>query len=235
MLRTEPLPIMFEPCIPATSDRLPSGPGWVHEIKHDGFRLMVYLNITGVRLVTRNGHDWADRYPTVAAAVATLHCRSCVIDGEVAICDEHGRAIFDRLQQGPRVKPEAILLAFDLLELDGRDLRREPLEVHKATLLSLLNGAPVGVQYVERRCRRPSIKLDQLALFTPDILGPRRAPARSPVPAGPVFFQTDRGVLSCRVGIDRNREEAPARGGGGAVVRKDEVYRSKMSVKRTSI
>ena len=61
MLRTEPLPIMFEPCIPATSDRLPSGPGWVHEIKHDGFRLMAYPDDGGICLLTRNGHDWADR------------------------------------------------------------------------------------------------------------------------------------------------------------------------------
>jgi bifunctional non-homologous end joining protein LigD len=77
-----------------------------------------------VHLSTRNGHDWTDRYPAVAAAVGRLSCRSCIIDGEVAILDDDGRALFDRLQQGSRVKPEAILFAFDLLELDGQDLRR---------------------------------------------------------------------------------------------------------------
>jgi hypothetical protein len=88
--------------------------------------------IAGIRLLTRNGHDVVDRYPTVATAVGQLKCWSCTIDGEVAILDERGRACFERLQQGSRVKPEAILYAFDLLELDGCDLRQEPLVTRNA-------------------------------------------------------------------------------------------------------
>jgi bifunctional non-homologous end joining protein LigD len=142
-------PSAFEPCIPTQADRPPSGPGWLHEIKHDGFRLIAHREATGVRLLTRNGHDWSDRYPAVVAAVGKLRCKSCVIDGEVVICDEHGRAVFDRLQNGPRIKPEAVLFAFDLIELDGQDLRREPLLTRKKTLLSLIKGARAGVRYNE--------------------------------------------------------------------------------------
>ena len=139
----------FEPCVPTQADRPPSGAGWLHEIKHDGFRLIAHRDAGGLRLITRNGHDFTDRYPAAAAAVGHLRCRSCVIDGEVVIVDAEGRAVFDRLQEGPRIKPEAILFAFDLLELDGLNLRREPLLTRKSTLLSLLKGAPHGILYNE--------------------------------------------------------------------------------------
>ena len=72
-----------------------SGPGWVHEIKHDGYRLIARRDAGGVRLITRNGYDWSDRYPAVAAAIGTLKRKSCLIDGEVVICDEDVRAVFD--------------------------------------------------------------------------------------------------------------------------------------------
>jgi bifunctional non-homologous end joining protein LigD len=149
MLRTVSRPATFEPCIPTQADTPPSGPGWLHEIKHDGFRLIACGDGAGVRLITRNGHDWTGRYPTVANAVGRLNCRSCVIDGEVVILDDVGRAVFDRLQHGSRVKPEAILFAFDLIELNGEDLRRESLLTRKSTLLSLLKGAPHGIVYNE--------------------------------------------------------------------------------------
>jgi bifunctional non-homologous end joining protein LigD len=149
MLRTATRPLPFEPCIPTQADRPPPGPGWVHEIKHDGYRLIARRDGAGVRLITRNGHDFSERYPAVADAVGRLRCRSCVIDGEAVILDQEGRAVFDLLQHGPRVKPEAILFAFDLLEFDGQDLKREPLLTRKATLLSLLKGASHGVLYNE--------------------------------------------------------------------------------------
>jgi bifunctional non-homologous end joining protein LigD len=152
MLRTASR-LAFEPCIPTLADRPPSGPGWIHEIKHDGFRLIAKRDGAGVRLLTRNGHDWSDRYPAVASAIGRLSCWSCVVDGEVAIVDQEGRAVFELLQQGPRIKPEAILFAFDLLELDGADMRRKPLLTRKRRLLKLLdellNGAPTAVIYNE--------------------------------------------------------------------------------------
>jgi bifunctional non-homologous end joining protein LigD len=134
-------PWFIEPCQPSAADKPPSGPRWIHEIKHDGYRLMARRDGASFRLLTRNGNNWSELFPTVAAAVGLLKVRSCLIDGEVVVCDEHGLAVFDLLRQGNRVKHEAHLIAFDLLELDGRDLRREPIEERKRHLADLLNRA----------------------------------------------------------------------------------------------
>src|SRR5215472_7189877 len=113
----------IEPCLPSPADRPPSGPDWIHEIKHDGYRLMARRDPTGTRLLTRNGHDWAPRYPLIVEAVDRLKVRSCLIDGEAVTCDENGLAVFERLRRKPTGK-HVFLYAFDLLELDGQDLRR---------------------------------------------------------------------------------------------------------------
>src|SRR5262249_61929689 len=85
MLSTRlPPPGFIEPCLPTPADYPPSGPGWIHEIKHDGFRLMARRDAAGVRLLTRNGIDWADRYPLIAEAASALGVRSCLIHGEAA-------------------------------------------------------------------------------------------------------------------------------------------------------
>jgi bifunctional non-homologous end joining protein LigD len=151
MLRVPPSPPrsgFIEPCLPSAAERPPSGPDWVHEIKHDGYRLMARRDSVRVRLLTRNGHDWADRYPAIVEAVNALKARSCLLDGEAVVCDANGLAVFERLryQRGGR---EVFLFAFDLLELDGQDLRREPLETRKTTLASLLRGSLPGVRLNE--------------------------------------------------------------------------------------
>src|SRR5262245_31416266 len=82
---------IIQPCLPSPADRPPSGPGWIHEIKHDGFRMMVRRDpAAGVRLLTRNGHDWSGRYPLIATAVGALRVRSCLIDGEAVACGDDG-------------------------------------------------------------------------------------------------------------------------------------------------
>jgi bifunctional non-homologous end joining protein LigD len=103
----------------AAAPKPPTGQGWIHEIKHDGFRLLARRDAAGVRLFTRRGIDWIDRYPSIATAVAALSCRSCLIDGDVVIYGEDGIPVFDRLRQGRQPKTEAVLFAFDLLELGG--------------------------------------------------------------------------------------------------------------------
>lgn len=149
-----------EPCLPTLAPKPPSGSRWLHEIKHDGYRLQARRDADGVSLVTRNGYLWTDRYPSIAADIAALKCLSCIIDGEAVALDEHsGLPIFDRLRYGPREKPDVLLYAFDLLELDGRDLRGEPIEERKATLEKLLSKRvtprkgqrrpPKAIQYVE--------------------------------------------------------------------------------------
>jgi bifunctional non-homologous end joining protein LigD len=85
----------IEPCLPSSAPKPPVGPGWIHEIKLDGYRLMARRDATGVHLLTRRGFDWTIRYPLIAAAVAALSCRSCLIDGEVVICGEDGIPVFD--------------------------------------------------------------------------------------------------------------------------------------------
>jgi bifunctional non-homologous end joining protein LigD len=102
------------------------GPDWVHEIKHDGYRLIVRRDGPAVRLFTRRGYDWTDRYPAIAAAAAKLRAKSFTLDGEAVVAGEDGVAVFDALHRHGRVSV-AILQAFDLLELDGIDCRRVPM------------------------------------------------------------------------------------------------------------
>jgi bifunctional non-homologous end joining protein LigD len=139
----------IEPCLPVVAIKPPSGPGWLHEIKLDGFRLMAQRRGVGGRLLTRNGNDWTERYPSVVAAMKALKVKSCLIDGEITVCDERGVPVFDRLRHGRRVKPEAVLYAFDLLELDGEDLRARPIELRKAELERLLRTAMPALALVE--------------------------------------------------------------------------------------
>ena len=117
----------IEPCLPSPGDRPPDGPNWVHEIKHDGYRLMARRDPAGIRLITRGGYDWAQRYPLIVEAVNQLKVRSCLVDGEAVACDGNGLAVFERLRRKASGK-HVFLFAFDLLELDGQDLRREPFE-----------------------------------------------------------------------------------------------------------
>ena len=138
----------IEPCLPSPADRPPSGTNWIHEIKHDGYRLMARRDSVGVRLITRRGNDWSDRFPLVVEAVNHLKVRTCLIDGEVVCCDERGLARFDVLRRR-RNEAVAFLYAFDLLELDGTDLRREPIETRKATLASVLRKSRPGLRLNE--------------------------------------------------------------------------------------
>jgi bifunctional non-homologous end joining protein LigD len=99
-------------------------------------------------LLTRRGNDWSSRFPLIVEAVNQLKVRSCLIDGEAVCCDERGLAMFQMLRQR-RNEASAFLFAFDLLELDGTDLRREPIEVRKSTLASILRKSRPGVRLNE--------------------------------------------------------------------------------------
>jgi bifunctional non-homologous end joining protein LigD len=99
-----------------------------------------------VRLYTRPGNDMTRRFPLIVDALARL--RSCIIDGEAVACDENGVASFD-LVRHHRANDSVFLYAFDLIELNGDDLRRDPLEVRKATLASVLAKAGPGIRFNE--------------------------------------------------------------------------------------
>src|SRR5438067_5087703 len=122
----------------------PSGPGWLHEIKHDGFRILARRDSAGVGLITRAGNDFSSRFPFIAMAVGKLPARSCLIDGEAIVCDENGLAVFDLIRRHGALA-SAVHCAFDLLELDGRDLRRELIEKRKALLAKLLKGEQMSM------------------------------------------------------------------------------------------
>jgi bifunctional non-homologous end joining protein LigD len=132
------------PCIPIRAPKPPVGPGWVHEIKHDGYRLQVRREGEAVRLFTRRGYDWSGRYPAIAVTATLLRARSFTLDGEAVVCGPDGVAIFNALHRRGTVT-EAMLYAFDLLELDGEDLRGLPLGDRKKRLARLLGGRRLGI------------------------------------------------------------------------------------------
>jgi bifunctional non-homologous end joining protein LigD len=90
--RLRPGPVA--PCLPHPSEEPPAGRGWIHEIKHDGFRIMARRDSKGVRLYTRNGYDFADRFAQIAEAMLSLPVQSCFIDGEAIVVDERGLSVF---------------------------------------------------------------------------------------------------------------------------------------------
>jgi len=136
------------PCLPTSAPEPPSGEGWLHEIKHDGFRVVARKSDKGVRLYSRSGNDLTDRFPLIVEALARLGPRSCIIDGEAVIYGEDGIASFDRIRYRHH-DAGVFLFAFDLIEVDGDDLRRDPLAVRKATLASLLAHAWPGLRFNE--------------------------------------------------------------------------------------
>jgi bifunctional non-homologous end joining protein LigD len=142
--RTGPGLGIIEPCLPSPAKAPPSGPGWLHEIKHDGFRILARRDAAGVRLITRAGNDFSSRFPFITMALGKLSVRSCLIDGEAIVCDKNGLAVFDLIRRHGALA-SAVHCAFDLLELDGRDLRREPIEKRKALLAELLNGQQMSI------------------------------------------------------------------------------------------
>jgi ATP-dependent DNA ligase len=134
--------------LPTLRHKPPVGDGWLHEIKHDGYRLIVRKADDKVRVYTRRGYDWTDRFPQIVDAVLALRPRSIVLDGEAVVCGESGVSDFNRLRVHG-ANDEAFLYAFDLLELDGEDCRRNQLEHRKASLERLLRKARPGIRYSE--------------------------------------------------------------------------------------
>jgi bifunctional non-homologous end joining protein LigD len=130
------------PCLPMLAPRPPSEPFWLHEVKHDGFRIIARKDSKRVRLYDRVGNDASQRFPLIVEAMALLP--SCTIDGEAVACDDSGVPSFDLLRRDQR-DDRAFLCAFDLIELGGDDRRRDPLEQRKFDLSQLLRDAAPGL------------------------------------------------------------------------------------------
>jgi bifunctional non-homologous end joining protein LigD len=115
-----------------------------------------------VRLYSRPGNDMTRRFPLIAEALTGLRSRSCIIDGEAVACDDNGLASFERIRYRQH-DGDVSLYAFELIELNGHDLRRDPLQVRKATLASILDQGPsrhsVQRAFGRRRPDRPRARL----------------------------------------------------------------------------
>lgn len=143
----DPVPTFVPPCLATLQDKAPSGDDWLHEVKFDGYRLQARVDRGKTRLLTRSGLDWTDRFgATVAEALAQLPCDTALIDGEVVALGESGVSSFSALQEALSEgrTDHLVYFAFDLLHLDGEDLRGEPLLARKERLEALLDAAPDG-------------------------------------------------------------------------------------------
>ena len=107
---SRPVAGFIAPCLPSLAKAPPKGSGWLHEIKHDGFRIMARRDADGVRLLTRQGNDMTRRFPLITAAIEKLSARSCVIDGEAIVCDESGLAVFDLIRGHGTCQHDAVRL-----------------------------------------------------------------------------------------------------------------------------
>jgi ATP-dependent DNA ligase len=130
--------------LPSRSAAPPGGPDWIHELKHDGFRIMARRDARAVRLFSRNGYNFGDRFPLIAKAIQALPVRSCIIDGEAIVFDSRGVSVFDLLRYRQHDRAAA-LCAFDLIELDGRDLRKAPIERRKDLLAKIMRPCAVHI------------------------------------------------------------------------------------------
>ena len=135
-------------------DAAPTGEKWVHEIKFDGYRLLGFLSGAKTRLRTRNGNDWTESFPAIAAALEKLKADDAVVDMEAVILDAEGKSSFQALQAalGDGGRPERIVAyVFDLLHLDGENLTKLPLTERKKKLEELLKKSKLGasIRYSE--------------------------------------------------------------------------------------
>ena len=130
--------------LPVKAEKVPAGPDWFHEIKHDGYRMMVIRERERVRLLTKGGHDWTDRYPWIAETARKLKQDQFVLDGEAVVLNVDGMSDFTALQSR-RHDHEVQFYALDMLAGEGDDYRRLPLSLRKTNLARLLARRSDGI------------------------------------------------------------------------------------------
>jgi bifunctional non-homologous end joining protein LigD len=143
-----PFPDFIEPELATSVDKVPSGGRWVHEIKFDGYRVQVHLRDAAVKVFTRRGNDWTSRFKKIASDAWHVNAGSAIIDGEVVVPADDGTTDFSVLQNELKGRStKIVMVAFDLLYLNGYDLRRLPLYERKAALKKII--ADTDVQFSE--------------------------------------------------------------------------------------
>ena len=134
-------PEFVEPELATLDTAVPVGPNWLHEVKFDGYRIMGRKIGDEITLFSRSGLDWTVRFPSIVPALQTLRCRDALLDGEIAFVLPSGVTDFKSLQEHiDTPNPSIRYFVFDLLELDGKDLQKEPLRERKAKLKALLSA-----------------------------------------------------------------------------------------------
>jgi bifunctional non-homologous end joining protein LigD len=129
------------PCSPVQRGRPPIGDNWLHEVKFDGRRIQLHKSRRGAAIHTKNGNNFTARYPTIAAAVAALPVQSAIIDGELTTCDHRGMPDFGALHSRNVADYDLCVWAFDILHLNGADLRSSPLSERKYALEKIIYKA----------------------------------------------------------------------------------------------
>ena len=150
-VRSPDYPDYVTPCLATDIGRPPTGKKWAHEIKLDGFRSQLHLRNGAVTIYSRGGHDWTERYRSVADQAARLNAKHLVIDGEMVVLREDGTCDFWALQKGARasISDRVTYFAFDLLYQDCEDLRRLPFLERKELLRTALETSFDRIRYVE--------------------------------------------------------------------------------------
>jgi bifunctional non-homologous end joining protein LigD len=142
--RKAPFPNFVEPALASSIERVPSGSRWIHEIKFDGYRVQTHIHNDAVKIFTRRGYDWTHRFKKAAHDAWRIKASSAVVDGEIVVPAADGTTDFSILQNELKGSSNKIVLvAFDLLYLEGRDLRKLPLWQRKAALKKIVEGTDV--------------------------------------------------------------------------------------------
>jgi ATP-dependent DNA ligase len=136
----------IEPCIPSPVKRAPTSGDWVYELKHDGYRLLARKDGREVRIYSRRGADFTARFPRLAEAMSRLRATSALLVGEGVVYDHKGMPNFDYIHS-KQYDREVSLIAFDLLELDGEDVRPQPLIQRKTWLEKLVSKVSDGIEF----------------------------------------------------------------------------------------
>lgn len=148
----DPMPLHVEPCLASAAAKPPKGSSWSFEVAWEGYRLAVHIEPSReVRLLTRDGRDWTTRFPAIVAAAKQIVVDSAILDGEAVMLDRSGKSDFSALQQalggreGKGSAEFATLFAFDILYLNGQDLRHLPLSQRREVLIDAIEGAYPGI------------------------------------------------------------------------------------------
>lgn len=157
-------PGFIPPSLATSAARPPTGPQWLHEVKFDGYRVQLQIHAETIQVFTRRGNDWTGRFRKIAEDAWQLNAKSAIIDGEVIVPGPNGISDFASLQKllrGAKASDKLVLYAFDLLYIDGYDLRRETLLERKIRLKRLIENSPIllsehfdvdGAAMFERAC-----------------------------------------------------------------------------------